>query len=261
MSAPSTPRSCVVLGCGRSGTSLLSGLLAGSGYHLGRTLLRADPSNPKGYFESGRINRLNEQLLAPYTTDVLRAADGRPLAARPLREGERWLAALPAAVPVARPEALADDLRLPPTDGPTARKDPRFSWTLQAWDPALADSVRVCVFRDPSATARSILTMTDQGDLGLGLEGALAVWASNYRRCLHLADSERGEGRRWVFVHYAAILDGTGFGELEDALETELDRSFIDPELQRSPVGAPPEGEIAEVYAELRTRAGLAAAG
>ncbi|NHC16355.1 hypothetical protein, partial [Motilibacter deserti] len=66
-----------------------------------------------------------------------------------------------------------------------------------------------------------------------------------------------GARRRWVFVYYAAILDGTGFAELEAALETELDRSFIDPELQRSPVGEPPEGEIAEVYAELCRRAGL----
>ncbi|NHC16398.1 hypothetical protein G9H71_21665, partial [Motilibacter sp. E257] len=217
MAEPTTPRSCVVLGCGRSGTSLLSGLLAGSGYHLGRTLLRADQSNPKGYFESGRINGINERLLAPHTNDVLRAPDGRPLAARPLREGERWLAALPADVTIERPDELVDELQLPPTDGPTARKDPRFSWTLPAWDPALADSVRVCVFRDPTATARSIVTMTDQGDLGLGVEGALAIWAANYRRALHLADTETtasgtagletaGDGarRRWVFVYYAA---------------------------------------------------------
>lgn len=259
MAAASAPRSCVVLGCGRSGTSLLSGLLAGSGYNLGRSLLRADLSNPKGYFESGRINGLNERLLAPYTGDVLRAPDGRPLAARPLREGERWLAALPADVVVERPDELADELRLPPVDGPTARKDPRFSWTLPAWGPGLSDSVRVCVFRDPTATARSIVTMTDQGDLGLGVEGALAIWAANYRRCLHLADIEtRSTGQRWVFVHYAAILDGTGFAHLEAALETELDRSFIDPDLQRSPGGTPADGEIAQVYAELCRRAGVA---
>ena len=40
---------------------------------------------------------------------------------------------------------------------PFAFKDPRFSYTLRAWEPHIADAVRICVFRQPAETANSIL--------------------------------------------------------------------------------------------------------
>src|SRR5215216_738086 len=84
-------RDCVVLGCGRSGTSLAAGLLARAGYNCGEDLLPPDDGGPAGFFESRRINAINETLLAPHDDDFL---DRRGYS-RPLRDGERWLAVLP----------------------------------------------------------------------------------------------------------------------------------------------------------------------
>ena len=57
-------RSAIVLGAGRSGTSLLAGLFQKSGYFSGNSLLAGSVSNPLGYFEDKEINAINEDLLA-----------------------------------------------------------------------------------------------------------------------------------------------------------------------------------------------------
>lgn len=54
----------LVLGCHRSGTSALTGALHQCGASLGRgALLSPEPENSKGYFESEKIVRLNDNLL------------------------------------------------------------------------------------------------------------------------------------------------------------------------------------------------------
>ena len=250
----SGPLDCVVLGCGRSGTSLVAGILADAGWHLGDKLLGSNPDNPTGYFESRPVNLLNEDLIAPALDGVLRGPDGQPLAQRPLAHGERWLAALPAdTVLPAQPDREAEmraTLRAP--EGvPVCRKDPRFTWTLPLWP--LDHAMRVVVFREPLAAARSVVAMTDQGDLGLGLEGALAVWAACGRRCLARADLFP---HRWTFVSYASVLDGSGLPRLAAALGVEsLPTDRVDLRLRRQEsVGDVPQ-ETAQAYAGLLERA------
>ena len=94
-------RDCVVVGCGRSGTSLAAGLLAHAGYDCGEDLLPPDDGAPTGFFEARGVNRINELLLAPHD-DVLRR-DGY---SRRLRDGERWLAVLPDHVEIELPPEL-----------------------------------------------------------------------------------------------------------------------------------------------------------
>ncbi len=53
----------LVLGMHRSGTSLLSGLMAGAGVSLGQHLMPAAPDNPKGFWENQTIVDFNESLL------------------------------------------------------------------------------------------------------------------------------------------------------------------------------------------------------
>lgn len=247
-------RDCVVLGCGRSGTSLVAGILSDSGWDLGERLLAANADNRTGYFESLTVNRLNERLLAPATAEVPADGDGRPLASRPLREGERWLAALPADVVLpAQPDLdaeLAAALRSR-HGGPVCRKDPRFTWTLPLWP--LDDALRVVVFREPLAAARSMAAMAGQGDLGLGLEGALAVWAACGRRALARADLFP---QRWTFVSYASVLDGTALPGLAAALGVDrLDSRRVDRSLQHQPATGDLPDEVADLYAELLERA------
>lgn len=249
------PRPCVILGCGRSGTSLAAGLLAEAGYDLGPRLLSADPSNPKGFFESRTVNDLNEQLLEPLTGARPLDATGRPLASRPLRDGERWLAALPADVTVPPRPELEPALRAAvDAPGPAARKDPRFVWTLPVWAPLLPGALRLCVFREPGRTARSILGMTDNGDLGLTLDGALAVWAAAYRRCLHLADAEGGDG--WLFVPYGRLVDGSALPVLVARLGVALQGAFAHPGLARTPGAGDVPRAVTDLLRKLEARAG-----
>ena len=245
----------MVLGCGRSGTSLVAGLLHDAGYHLGDRLLGANADNPTGYFEDREVNRVNERLLAPVTSGVVRDADNRPVSARPLAEGERWLAALRSDVELAPlPEAeaaLADALRTP-AGQPLCRKDPRFTWTLPLWRP-LAPAVRVVVFREPLAAARSMAAMAAEGTLGLGVDGALAVWTAAARRVLALSASDPAP---WVFLSYTQVLDGSALPRLAAALDLPgLRADRVDRGLRRQPAGGELPADTARAHDRLLERA------
>ena len=58
-------RNCLILGSGRSGTSMAAGILARAGYFMGEELWPADIGNPKGYFEDREVNKINDELIAP----------------------------------------------------------------------------------------------------------------------------------------------------------------------------------------------------
>jgi hypothetical protein len=242
-------RDCVVVGCGRSGTSLCAGLLASAGYAAGRRLLPPDRGNPTGHFEDPDVNRLNEELLAPYAGRAARRGYSRPP-----RHGERWLAAFQPDVPIGpRPDLIeAMAAALPPS--PFCVKDPRFCHTLAAWRPALGDPLFVCVFRNPLATARSISREVRYGDLRIDLEAALLIWERAYRAVL---DRHAREGD-WLFVHYEQLLDGRGVKRLSAVLGVELDPSFAQRSLNRARGNRPVPDELAPLYDALCAAAGLA---
>jgi hypothetical protein len=222
----------VVVGSGRSGSSLVAGLMATAGHHLGRRLLPANPANPRGFFEDFRTILVNEKLLAPYT---------------PLRDLQRWLAVLPPEVSVAAPDELVAEMQATIVQSPWCRKDPRFCYTLPAWQPWYRGAIRVCVFREPSRTANSLVASVPLQKMELSYDGALEIWAAAYLRVLH---GYRHHGD-WLFVHYDQILDGTALPGLEQAAGARLDPGFIDATLRRaSPAGGWP-AEIDEIYAEL----------
>jgi hypothetical protein len=239
-------RDCVVVGCGRSGTSLTAGLLARAGYNAGARSLEPDAGNPRGHFEDPEINRLNEELLAPHAARALPGGYSRPL-----RQGERWLAALPPDVAVGwRPE-LADAMAAAIPAAPFCLKDPRFCYTLAAWRRMWSDPLFVCVFRHPLATARSIARDLRYGDLTVDLDAALAVWQSSYS---HVLARHAGDGD-WLFVHYEQLLDGSGVRRLGERVGAALDPAFADRSLSRSSSeGAVPDA-LAPTYDRLRAAA------
>jgi hypothetical protein len=235
-------RDCVVVGCGRSGTSLVAGLLDGAGYRVGERLLAADEGNPRGHFEDREVNRVNEDLLAPHAAKA--ASEGY---SRPLRHGERWLAAFPDGIdvrPAAGLEAAIAEL-VPPS--PFCLKDPRFCHTLPAWRPALGDPLFVCVFRHPLATARSIARDVRYGDLKVDLGAALAVWESAYA---HVLDRHARDGD-WLFVHYEQLLDGSGVRRLRERLGADLDQGFVQRSLSRASAAGEAEAPLEALYARL----------
>lgn len=246
-------RDCVILGAGRSGTSLTAGLVASAGrHHLGDRLLAANPSNPMGYYEDAEVNAINEELLAPLLPHRPEGpAGGEPRHRGIPREGERWLARLsPRAEP--RPDRrLVGRIAALTRRRPFCYKDPRFCYTLGAWRPWLAGVLFVCVVRHPAEVVTSVMReLSDPGEnppLGVTPSEVYAVWEAMYRRVLE-RHSRSGD---WLFLHYQSLLEGPGVAALEEALGVSVDGSLVSPGLRRSlPHGEMPP-PLRRLYARL----------
>ena len=146
--APDGPREAVlVLGCHRSGTSMLTRLLTVGGFGITGPVIPAAADNPKGFWEDQRITILDDRLMA--------------------QVGNRWDSLTAPAIldwqadPVL--VAIRDQLRQHLESGPHRRvviKDPRITLLLPFWQELLTDmgwSIRtVFAIRDPAAVAESL---------------------------------------------------------------------------------------------------------
>lgn len=239
------------MGCGRSGTSLVGGLVASAGYFSGHDLWPARDANPVGFYEDATVNRINEDLLAPLVPDRIPRLGRYVQRWRPVYE-HRWLVSDPVrGVPEASPELAQEIRHLTEHPDPWCYKDPRFSYTLPAWRPFVADAAFVCVFRQPGATAQSIVREVASEPiysyLRIDEDRALTIWLHNYRSVL---DRQRTSGD-WLFVHYDDILDGDGVERLGQHLGTSISRDLIDRSLRRSqPAGGLPKA-AEDCYREL----------
>lgn len=246
-------RDCVIIGSGRSGTSLLAGMLHASGYSLGDDLLPATPSNPRGYFESRQINNLNNELLASIIPVKPRRPIGYLYPSR-LSAGQLWLADIAPDISLnATASQLARMQELIPVK-PFCLKDPRFCYTLPLWHASLKCDMFLCVFREPGRTATSILK--DAGDLpyrGLRITTvrAIQIWTSMYTR-ITTQHMHTGE---WVFVHYRQLLEHSGIARIEDALGATIDASIVDQNLMRSSDSGALPSQTAQLYQRLCTLA------
>jgi GT2 family glycosyltransferase len=244
-SAPSRARSVVVLGAGRSGTSMLAGTLAHSGWFAGGETYPGRDSNPKGFFETREINGINEYLLA----GVQKPEDK-------LGDWQRWLMRVPVGTRFELPEDLAARVRALAGRRPFAFKDPRLCATFGAWTPHLGDFARLVVFREPQRTAHSTLEEIARqpylAGVELGYRGALELWTSMHR---HLLETHAAEGD-WLFVHAAQMFTPAGLERLESFLGAPVARDFPEPALQRSPVAGELPADAAALYRELCERAG-----
>lgn len=252
-------RNVLILGSGRSGTSMTAGVLAKAGYFMGDALWEPPPGNPKGIFEDRRINAINEAMLGPAVRSRPRVLGRWVGHDRPV-EGQRWLARIPAITPVAATPELEREIRALTAREPYCFKDPRFCYTLGAWRPCLRPTVFVCVFRDPGSTARSMLTEVETQrylrDLRLTRELALQVWTLMYG---HVLETHRHRGE-WLFLHYEQVLRPEGLDALAAFTGAEVDRSFPEPGLRHQRDAGPVPPETAETYALLCELAGYNAA-
>lgn len=242
-----TMRNVIILGSGRSGTSMAAGTLAAAGYDVGGVPYAPRAANPKGFFETSAVNGVNEELLA------------RVLPRHPRYEaGQRWLCELPRGVEVASTPDLDARMARLVAKTPWCFKDPRFAWTLPAWRKHTEGALHLCVFRDPAVTAQSIVkecrTEPYLKSLPMFPERAVAVWTAMYRRVL---DELAREGE-WRFVHYEQLLERAGLERLAEWTGADLDVSFPEASLDRSKSTRTVPNETAAVYAELCARAGHA---
>lgn len=225
----------LILGTGRSGTSMTAALFRDSGYFFGDHLLQSTRANPFGYYEDYGINVLNNQLIKRLLLWKAR----RPLfgwTMPPVHRDERafWLAAPRYLVPRGVPRALRADIQAFTTRQPFCYKDPRFNLTLPSWRPHLPEGTRfLVVFRDPERTTDSILRDASESyrtPLAVSAGWAYRHWERNYRRLL---DQYASQGE-WLFVEYDAILDGTAIPALQAFSGARLNTSQIDPSVSRS---------------------------
>jgi len=229
-------RNCLILGSGRSGTSMAAGILARAGYFMGAELWPADIGNPKGYFEDREVNKINDELIAPA------APKTPPHGLRKLLLGDipilgnyqHWVAVLRPGVSISCPPAMSRRIAAVAARQPFCLKDPRFSYTLSAWRPFIGDALLLCVFRDPAVTAASIVRECKRADHMKGTEvdqrWALKVWGAMYRFILE--------------VHGADA-------ELERRLGIRIDREFAAAELNRSRPGAAVPRRTLRLYERL----------
>lgn len=238
----------MVVGAGRSGTSLVAGLLADAGLTTGYTLIPPSEANPTGFHEDVDVNVLNDELLAPFLGPDHHGS-GTRLA---------WLAALDAGVePVADAEQRARMAHLI-RDRPFCVKDPRLCHTLDAWRPVLpADVAYLAVFRHPASVIRSVQDWARRdpsyfADFDAGDAQLHRTWASAYTRIIE-HHSDDGD---WTFVDADALVLTADTGPLSAAIGGPVPTARIDGGLRRSHrEGVPVPDALAELYAELVARA------
>ncbi|HCF96782.1 MAG TPA: hypothetical protein DEW46_17150 [Verrucomicrobia bacterium] len=225
-------RNVIILGAGRSGTSLVAGVLAGAGYFMGDRIIPAGRQNPSGFFEDFEVNAINESLIERSIPGWCRWVPMRvPVLGGTLcqSEGHRWLAVLPVGRTICEPDAaLLDRMNALTAHVPFCFKDPRFSYTLPAWRRSLENVAHICIFRDPETSAASMVRMCSSGPywsaVRLNRSRALAVWAAMYS---HILERHQSSGD-WLFIHFNQLFDAVGMERLKAFTGAEVDRDFPD---------------------------------
>jgi hypothetical protein len=172
----------IVLGMHRSGTSALTGMLAKAGFTAPSDLIQADEANPKGYWESLSINKLNEDFLAEmeshWSSSIpLPTGWSESISAR------KWRSSL---INIISETFGGAEL-------PTI-KDPRFCILIMGLKPwlesRLIDTSFIIPIRHPLEVSNSLLQAQ-----GTDLEKALRLWI---RSILLAEQATRGHRRKFI---------------------------------------------------------------
>jgi len=251
-------RNCLIMGFGRSGTSLMGGILHEAGYFMGENLYPPRHSNPKGFFECEAINGINEKILMPY--DYCHRTEDYPKWEKtysPYRpgEGHRWISYIPSDTHiVSHDQSISESIKSMVGMKRFAYKDPRFNYTLDVWMPLLPeDTVCICMFRDPSETVESVLTECASADylsdFAIHRELTEELWYNSYQHLLKKV--KKYPERTFLFVHYNQLISGERMEHLYSTLQFQIDSHFVEPSLYRSRMRYPTPIKIREVYREL----------
>ncbi|WP_164519559.1 sulfotransferase family protein [Nocardioides ferulae] len=224
-------RAVFVAGSGRSGTSLMSGILKHLGLHVPEPEVVADTTNPKGFGEPQWVVDFHEQLLRRANVGV---GDARP---------DAWFDTGRVGLQEAHRAALSDwlDQQFGTADA-LVIKDPRLSWFLAMWQVAAvragATTATVTMLRPPPEVVGSKNTYYGGR---LGDISRLAGWV-NVMLCTERAT--RGSNRSFVRYHdlltdwtSSVVRVGEELGVEQIALARMRDmrevHEFVDPSLRR----------------------------
>lgn len=197
----------IVVGCHRSGTSLVAGLLHHSGLKMGGdSVFRPKPStaNKKGFYEDIRFRKINDKILKFNRYDVKSWRTDIPTIKgnKPLRREIRDLLG-----------QMGDQVGF---------KDPRTCLTWHIWQPFLPeDTMILYVYRNPVAVAKSFIKRGDVKTLEHGLE----LWQIYNQRALPIQDYFDT-----VFVNYEGVLEQScisalGIPDINNLIDLDLRRN------------------------------------
>ena len=215
------PRDIFILGCGRSGTSLVAGLFRSAGYFQGSKFYRSRPSNPLGFFEDVETNNINEVLLEPLTPEAT-------------SHGHRWLARIPTDSTITATPDTGRRIRDVLENRPFCLKDPRFCYTLHLWRQHAPLTRMICVFRNPRIVVASIMSEIASApylrNLRFTTVDAFAVWRQMY---LHVLERHAVTGD-WLFIEYGDLFNTAALERITEFSGAQIDRTFPDRALDRS---------------------------
>jgi len=248
-------KNAIILGSGRCGTSMVTGLLSRQPYYMGNNLYAGTHSNPKGFFESWEINSINEDLLMKVLPKKPRFI-GKWFFKERLAYEQGWLGRIPAGTVITSSPSINERIARQTGKQPFCYKDTRFPYTLPAWRPFLKNTVFICVFRDPGATAKSVVKAcrTEKYLKGVYINHQIAMemWALKYR---HILETHRHSGD-WLFFHYNQGFTEKGLDRLSQFLNVEVDRTFPDKGLDRSRSADDIPKDVRQIYQDLCDLAG-----
>lgn len=244
------PRSVLICGAGRSGTSCLAGMFGPETHRHATDLYAPSPSNPKGFFENRQINDLNESILMQSAVGHL-GADGTRALLQGFTPGQLWLARFPDDMPARWNDTHRREIAQAIASTPFCLKDPRFSLTAPAWLAQAPEAAVLCIHRPPAVTAESVLKECRSSpylrDFRISVSDAFAVWRQMYRRVVELYRA----GADVLFLRYQDLFDAERLGQLEQALHTPLRRQFAEGHLNRSQPSMTPPAECQALHALL----------
>ena len=229
----------IVLGSGRSGTSMFTGALAKSGYFLGENpeYLGSNKSNPKGFFEDLEVNTINEDILRKSLINLPEKIRRRFFPASTFYRA-RWLSRIPLNYVPKTDKEIDRRIEKLVLKTPFCFKDPRFCYTLPHWQKFFPENTRyLIVYRHPSLTARSILKECEESPplrkLKISHHKALEVWRMMYSHILKAYNSEVDK-HKWFFVHYDQAFDQEKMKSLQSFLNAKINSDFAEKKLSRS---------------------------
>ena len=225
-----------VVGVGRSGTSLLAGILGQLGLHIPQPEVTADDTNPKGFGEPRWVVDFHRRLMRQRRVIVF---DARPVAAW---EATRAASADPEVQAELR-EWLGGELAQAPA---VVVKDPRSGWFLPLWTEAA---------RELGAPASFVTMLRHPAEILASARRSYGDWQSDASRAAAwvnvMLETERAtRGERRAFVRYEDLLgdwarevarigteaDVPALANIDRAAFPGVDE-FVDPTLRRSPPG------------------------
>ena len=171
MAVTNKPSATLVIGCHRSGTSLITRCLSAMGLTLADDLIPAQPDNPKGFWEDAGVTAFNESLLNAFQCDW----NSVNFAKLDNIRGQRVIQWREKA------QALVQDHY--PADDSFVIKDPKFSLLIPFWqevfDELEIDTRYLLTYRPPLSVAASLKSRN-----GFSREKSLLIWLAYYHACL-----------------------------------------------------------------------------